>query len=408
MKKYFGKVLSLSLVAAALAGTIQADMIKSDAAIIIQPGVITSFNKETEIDTTGMSPDAADYMETGGTAQGSMTISTYIPDGCVDTMAVASTGSIVEVMDKYGYEEMVEDLEELKKAYSDYFQYRSIGTTADGRSIYEAVIGNESAGTHILITASTHAREYITTLLVMEQIEYVLESADKGAFDGKSIKSWLNDVCMHFVPMVNPDGVELSIHGIDAIRSESLQEKIREAYDNDLEAGWTDKEFEEYLVYWKANANCVNINDNFNALTSNIQTVTDKVSSQYYYGTPGSEAETKALSNLVDSRHFKAAINYHAMGSVIYWNYEGNQLVEHCRDLSNNVMVLTGYTMITSGTEGGSFKSYLGTRSSPVTNITVEVGRSQAPVDISEFETIWNENKFVPFYTMKWALEKGK
>lgn len=411
MRKNVKKILVAALAASIMVNAGQAAAgcfnINAKAATIIQPGVITGFNSNNTV-FNSTSPDAADYRATGGTAQGSMSISTFIPAGCVDSLAVSSTGSIVEVKDKYGYEDMKADLAELKAEYPTYFNYSSLGVTADGRNIYEAVIGNKNAGTHVLITASIHAREYITTMLVMEQMEYILQSADKGAFDGRSLKSWLNDVCIHFVPMVNPDGVAISQSGIDAIRSEKLKDKIREAYDNDLEAKRTELPFEEYLKYWKANANGVNLNDNFNALTSKIKVKTDKPSSEAYYGTPGSEAETKALSALADRTHFKAAVNYHSTGSVLYWNFTDNKLVEHSRDLANNIKVLSGYTMIDNGEEGGSFKTYLGTRRQPVTNVTVEVGKGKAPVDFSEFEAIWDQNRHVPFYVMKWAKEKGK
>ena len=208
--------------------------------------------------------------------------------------------------------------------------------------------------------------------------------------------------------MINPDGVSISQFGLNGLKSESLKETVNKAYENDVALGRTTLEFEPYLTVWKANANGVNLNDNFNALTENIASLTDKPSADVYYGTPGSENETRALQSLADSRHFKAVINYHATGSVIYWNYTGNKLTEHCRDLANNIKLLTGYTMVSTSTEGGSFKAYLGTRTQPVTSLTVEVGKSRAPVNFEEFPTIWIQNKFVPFYTMKWAKEKGK
>ena len=127
-----------------------------------------------------------------------------------------------------------------------------------------------------------------------------------------------------------------------------------------------------------------------------------------YYGTPGSEIETQAMQQLIDGQHFKAIINYHATGSVLYWDFTENKLREHCRDLANNIKALTGYPLMTSGDEGGTVAAYAGTRRKPSTSLTIEVGRSAAPVSISEMPVIWSVNKFVPFYTMKWAKEKGK
>ena len=386
-------------------------VMSSEAATIYQPGLNIGGGPGATVNNTAnqSSPDAGDYAATGGIAQGSMSIDTMIPLGCTDALAYEIADPIVTAKDKYSYDDMERDLNALHAKYPSYMGLSSIGVTSDGRNIYEATVGNVSAGTHILITGAIHAREYITTMLVMKQMEYMLSCTDSnGAFDAMSLKDWLNSVCIHFVPMVNPDGVAISQHGLNGLRSDALKEKVSSAYENDKALGRTTLDFEPYLTEWKANANGVNLNDNFNALTENINYKTDKPSSEVYYGTPGSEAETKALQNLVDSRHYKLVISYHATGSIIYWNYEGNKLVEHTRDISNNVKALTGYQMVTTAKEGVSFKAYLGTRMQPVTNITVEVGKSRAPVNFTEFPTIWTQNKFVPFYAMKWAKEKGK
>lgn len=354
------------------------------------------------------SPDASDYADTGGVAAGTMSIGTYIPSGCLPSLPQNVAEPIVQIKDKYSYEDMATDLETLSKKYPNYMSYTSIGTTADNRQIYEAIVGNSASDTQVLITGSIHGREYITTLLVMKQLEYILYYADTAAFDSRRISDWLKDVCIRFIPMVNPDGVSISQFGAGGIGSENLRNTIYLAYTNDYSSGRTRSDYATYLTRWKANANGVNLNENFAVATPSVGQSTSLPSSEEYYGTPGSEAETKALQNLVDNQHFEAVINYHATGSVIYWNYSGNPLVEHTRDLSNNVWALTGYTLLSTDNEGGSFKGYLGALQNPVTNLTVEVGRSRAPVNIREFGTIWNENLFVPFYTIKWAKEKGK
>lgn len=353
------------------------------------------------------SSDASDYADTGGVATGTMSVSAFVPEGCLTSLPLQVSDPVVVIKDKYSYEDMARDLETLSKKYPGYMRFTSIGNTTDGREIYEAIIGNSSSDTQILITGSIHGREYITTLLVMKQLEYILYYAETGAFDGRRISDWLNDVCIRFIPMINPDGVSISQFGVAGIGSETLRNTLYLAYVNDYSSGRTALDYASYLTKWKANANGVNLNDNFSVQNPKIGLSVSLPSSGDYYGVPGSEAETQALQNLVDTQHFKAVINYHAMGSVIYWNYNGNPLTEHSRDLSNNIHALTGYTLFSTGDEGGSFKGYLGSLKNPVTNITIEVGRTEAPVNIQEFTTIWTENIFVPFYTMKWAKEKG-
>lgn len=358
------------------------------------------------IDTT--SPDWADYKATGGAAQGAMTINGHIPEGCVNSGAMEAPSPIVQNADMYSYDFMMHDISLLQQRYGKNMTHHSLGTSVDGRNIEEVIIGNQNAPTHILITGSIHGREYITTNLVMKQIEYIAAYADNGCFDGQRLSTWLNDVCIHFVPMINPDGVSISQFGTAGLRNQGLLPILQQAYANDVAMQRTTLDFATYLTRWKANARGVNLNDNFNALTGNINYRTDQPSADIYYGTPGSEPETQIIQQLIDSRHFKAIINYHATGSVLYWDFTENRLREHARDLANNIKAISGYPLLLNGTEGGSVKSYAGTRANPATSITVEVGVSQCPVNPAEMDTIWVQNKFVPFYTMKWAKEKGK
>ncbi len=371
-------------------------------AATIGPGGSTA----SGIDTT--SPDWSDYKETGGTAQGALSIRTTIPSGCIDSCALEVSNPIVKNADKYSYDYMMNDLGLLQQRYGKYMTHHSLGTTVDGRNIEEVILGSQSAPTHILITGAIHGREYITANLVMKQIEYIVAYASNGCFDGQRLALWLEDVCLHFVPMINPDGVAISQYGTAGLRNQSLVSVLEQAYANDVALQRTTLDFASYLVRWKANAHGVNLNDNFNALTGGIQYRTDQPSADIYYGQPGSEPETKAIQQLIDGRHFKAIINYHATGSVIYWDFTENRLREHARDLANNIRTISSYTMQLTGQEGGSVKAYAGTRANPSTCITVEVGISQCPVNPAEMDVIWAQNKFVPFYTMKWAKEKGK
>lgn len=410
----------LPLSAGLIAGMSFETRFQSNADYIVQPGVNISnsesggtrgYNVGSGANNSDFSsPDSKDYAETGGVAQGTMSISTDTPDGCLSALPLYVIDPLVVTKDKYSYDDMAADLQKLHEKYSRYMTYHSIGTTADNREIYEAIVGDPAASTQVLITGSIHAREYITSLLVMEQMEYILAYADNGAFDGQKISDWLKEVCIRFVPMVNPDGVSLSQMGIEGIGSEDLRKTIEGAYLYDSASGRTSLDYASYLTRWKANARGVNINDNFDVPDRRVNspgTGVQSASSKDFYGLPGSEAETIALQNLSTTHHLKAVLNYHATGSIIYWNYDGNPLVEHCRDLSNNIWALTGYTLLATDAEGSSFRAYLGSLLSPSTSVTIEVGKSQAPVDIGEFDHIWRENVFVPLYTMKWAKEKG-
>ncbi|MGN1417294.1 MAG: M14 family zinc carboxypeptidase, partial [Oscillospiraceae bacterium] len=84
----------------------------------------------------------------------------------------------------YTYDDMSEDIEKLAKRYPELMEYSIIGTTADNRNIYDIVMGDPDADKQIVIQASCHAREYMTSLLVMEQLEYCLNGYYTEEYNG--------------------------------------------------------------------------------------------------------------------------------------------------------------------------------------------------------------------------------
>ena len=373
-------------------------MVNPYAAVIWAPGTSQSSGP-------GAVGGGAGETDWSKVAQGAMTIDPSIPKGTVNFTSMEVPDPIVKVADMYTYDFMVHDLEELRKEYPAHMSYRSIGSTYDGRNIYEVTVGNPNAKNHVLIPAAIHAREYITTNLVMKQIEYALYYYDTGGWDGKRLSDMFEDTCLHFVPMANPDGVSISQFGLDGIRNEELREGIEKIYADDLAAGRTADPLDKYLVRWKANARGVNLNQNFDANWLEAKGSAEVPSYSYYSGTyPESELESSALARLFRSRNYKAVINYHSMGEVIYWDIENNKVREKSRFLANNMLALTGYQMLYSG-EGGGFKDYVQLYGSGTPSVTLEIGKGEAPVPSEQMESIWAQNKFVWLYALKYAAE---
>ena len=303
---------------------------------------------------------------------------------------------VVKVVEKYSYEQMEADIQSLEKRYGTaHMQVNTIGNSADGRKIYDIIIGNPNAGKHILIQGAIHAREYMNPLLMMKQIEDGLAFYDTGYYNGRKLSDLLNQVAVHFVPMTNPDGVALSQFGLDAIHSAQLKETIQNAYASDLAAGRTTLEFGRYLERWKANARGVDLNHNFDALWFNTSSVWMLPSFSGYKGmTPVSEPESQALVNLMNNgRPWAAVLNYHSMGKVIYWDIEGNKEKAKSQHLAQIMSTATGgYQMLYSG-GGGGFKDWVQLRDGAVPSITVETGKAECPMPMSEFDSVWAENR---------------
>lgn len=328
---------------------------------------------------------------------------TVISNG-TDGFAGTVSSPLVKVTEKYTYDQMSQDIQELASRYSGLMKVNTIGTTLDGRNLYEVVVGNLNAEKHVLIHGGIHAREYMTPLLIMKQLEYGLAFYGTASYEGRLLSDLFNKTAIHYVPMVNPDGVTISQSGIGGIRSEELRRTIQQCYQNDLAKGRTSAALERYLNYWKANGRGVDLNQNFPADWDEV-TSTDMPSYATYKGAaPLSEPESQALANLIQSRNWTATISYHSMGNIIYWDYPGNTVSAQSQELANAVSAKTGYRLAGSSGHGG-FKDWLQIKENPIPSLTIEVGSVSCPMPVTEFTDVWNKNQEVWAVVLKWAAE---
>lgn len=313
---------------------------------------------------------------------------------------------IVKAADKYSYEQMEADIQSLQNTYGDKITVNIIGTSHDGRNIYDIILGNPGAEAQILMQGAIHAREYMTPLVMMSQLEYALAFYDTGTYNFKSVSDMLNQVAIHFVPMTNPDGVSLCQFGIDAIRSDELKQGIRDTYARDVSLGRTVDSFEAYLTKWKANAAGVDLNYNFPYGWAEISNILTAPSSATYKGTsPLSEPESQALSRLAEQYPWAITVSYHSQGEVIYWTTSSNGAEMASNTLAEAISVMTGYRMDSSDGKGG-FKDWMQSRAGAVPGVTLEVGRTPCPVPFSEFPTVWKQNKGVWVQALDYVVRR--
>lgn len=313
------------------------------------------------------------------------------------------TDPVVKPADKYSYEQMEQDLMTLAGRYPGKIAVNSIGQSLDGRNIYDVVIGNPQAPKKLLIQGAIHAREYIVVPLMMQQIEYLLAGYDSGTYQNIPLASILNQVVIHFVPMVNPDGVAISQLGEAGLRSEELRAGLQAVYAMDTAEGRTSLDYGQYLTRWKANARGVDLNYNFDAKWEEINPDQLHGSANGYKGTaPLSEPESQALAALIQQTGFAATISYHAMGRVLYWDTEGNQKAAESYDMAVTAGGATGYSVLSSHGVGG-MKDWT-QKALAIPGITIEVGRSICPVAFSEYTAIWEQNRAIPALFAQYVL----
>jgi len=218
----------------------------------------------------------------------------------------------------YAYDDLQKDG---KILYSLGYTEKIIGETIYGRRISAFARGEN---VKILVVGATHAREHVTAKLVVD-----LAKGYAG-----------NDIA--FIPMLNPDGVELAVHGLESAPAEyhDFLKKIQPNGDFSL---------------WKANGRGVDINVNYDAGWGRGRTNEFAPSYQNYVGEhPESEVESKVSADFVRENGIKVMLTYHAKGEVIYWSYNGIG----DRKKAQKLGAQTGYDLAYAYHSHGGFKDW--------------------------------------------------
>lgn len=293
----------------------------------------------------------------------------------------------------YTYVDMKQDLKVLLQLYPEYLTIDTLGQTLDKREIYHLVIGNPQGETRVFINGSIHGREYMTSQLVMKQTAAFLKHISSGdSYGDQTYASLMENTVIHVVPMINPDGVTISQFGFEGIQSEHVKERVRSiaSLDGEEAEGY-------YLTRWKANANGVDINRNFDALWEDYAGAGHPSSDHYKGESIGCEPESAALIALTQQEMFDRTISYHTQGSVIYWYFgQEGEPYEETLDFADCISKVTGYPTDANYEylDPAGYKDW-GIDKLGIPGLTVEIGTETSPVPASQFAGIWERNQYV-------------
>ena len=257
---------------------------------------------------------------------------------------------VVDTSALYTYAELCADLKELAALYPSRFSYSSLGNTADGRSIFCAVLGTGSGARQIVVDAAIHGCEYLTPAAAMSAVEYCLRNYDTAVFGGRTVRQILADTDIYLFPMLNPDGVAISQFGLEGLQRAETAAAVRSVYLARRADGSTDRSLADYLLHWKANANGVDLNRNY-AFTAAPYDYDTGVYSPAYAGYKGDlsapEAETRAYIRLFDRLpNVTAAVSLHSQGNLIYWDCSQSAYGKwQAKTLADVICAQTGYCL---------------------------------------------------------------
>ena len=100
-----------------------------------------------------------------------------------------------------------QNLSSLVRTYP-FLNVQTVSTSVLGSPIYVVKLGNGPK--KVFYSASIHANEWITSVVLMKFIEdYSKAFVSNGRLYNYSIRSLFNTCSIYIMPMVNPDGVDL-------------------------------------------------------------------------------------------------------------------------------------------------------------------------------------------------------
>ncbi len=234
------------------------------------------------------------------------------------------------------------------------------------------------------MTAGVHGRESITSLLCMKILEEYTGKEKLGEYNLSDI---FNHVTIYFIPMLNPDGVEIAVNGF------SSGPRSRDFY---LGANGGNNNYRR----WKANGRGVDLNNQFKADWDRVESRTEPHFENYKGATPESEKESKALADLTRRENFSAVLAFHHSGSVIYWYYKQDN---HCyqRDyrLAKRIAELNKYRLIMpeeSDPFSAGYKDwFIKEFKNPGFTIEIGPGKTEKPLPSNQLDKYYRENRYI-------------
>ncbi len=255
----------------------------------------------------------------------------------------------------------------------------TIGESRCGRPIDLLSIGNRRQ--QVLFTAGFHGMEWLTTLLMLRFVDDLCFAVMTGkSLCGVRVGAFLNRRGLAVVPCVNPDGIEIQIHGADS--AENYRNIVLQVCGGDT-------------VHWQANAAGVDINHNFSAGWESLHKqeqeagITKPAPTRYGGEYPESEPESRTIAAYCRTGNITHALAFHSQGEEIYWQY-GNYREPEAFRMAKMLAYASSYRMNdpVGLAVGGGFKDWFVEKFRRPA-FTVEIGKGENPLPLDMLDDIY-------------------
>jgi g-D-glutamyl-meso-diaminopimelate peptidase len=278
----------------------------------------------------------------------------------------------------YSYNDLNNQLLLLKQP-NPYLNYEVIGQSVMGKEIIAIKLGQGKREVHY--NASIHANEWITAVILLKFIMDSLRSMDEndGYLKGFDIRALLQETTVWFVPLLNPDGVELVLEGVR--EGHPLKQQLLE---------WNNHSSD--FSGWKANIHGVDLNDQFPAHWEEEQlrrNVSKPAPMNYSGVAPLSEPEASAIANFTLKHSFDLVLSLHTQGEEIYWNYRGFEPI-NAWEIANKFAEGSGYRAVYLTDSDAGYKDWF-IQQFRRPGFTIEAGYGKNPLPINQLDDIYEK-----------------
>lgn len=277
----------------------------------------------------------------------------------------------------YGYDVLLNDLRKLLNDFP-FLETETIGRSVMGKRIPAIRMGKGAVNLHY--NGAMHANEWITAPLLMRFLtEYAQAVRSGDLWRGNDMRERFKQTSLWIVPMINPDGVELVLHGVSP--DHPFYRELLE---------WNDGSSD--FSGWKANIRGVDLNDQFPAHWEEERCrrcVSGPGPRDFTGESPLSEPEAGALAELTRRCDFSMVMALHTQGREIYWNYRG--LEPQGAELgAQRLAAASGYEAVKLTDSDAGYKDWF-IQEFGRPGFTVEIGLGTNPLPAEQFPQLYEE-----------------
>lgn len=264
-----------------------------------------------------------------------------------------------------------------------FLRFHYLGNSILGRGIPLLSLGNGTR--EVLYVGTHHGMEWITSLILTRFLKDLCEAISNQSTPYRlSLELLFQTHTLHIVPMLNPDGVEYQLHGIES--DNPLLERLKTMHPNGTD-----------FSDWQANARGVDLNHNYNAGFAEYKKlevkngITGGCATRFSGEAPESEPETSSLCNLIRfHKGLRGVLTLHTQGEEIFYQSGGKAPKNACA-IARKLSALTGYRL--SQAEGtaafGGLTDWC-IRELELPSFTLECGSGKNPLPTSQLYPIYH------------------